>query len=153
MRNSISMIAIYTQATEAKRSSPAIAARNSHKPAHSPSIFPSGTFINGILCSPHNATTNFLYASSSQDSLRTHICAWRRSRALLASRRPRARPSWMRASLRTPFSASRTDIWPDPPLPVAGTSTSSAGAGEVGSSPSDCNKDVSKESNWLRGYE
>src|SRR6266487_4479112 len=42
-------------------------------PAHSPSCFPSGTLIKGMLCSEHSATTNFLYASSSHASLRTHI--------------------------------------------------------------------------------
>jgi hypothetical protein len=47
----------------------------SHKPAHSPNCFPSGTLIKGILCSEHSATTNFLYASSSHASLRTHMCA------------------------------------------------------------------------------
>jgi hypothetical protein len=31
-----------------------------HKPAHSPSCFPSGTLMSGILCSPHRATTSFL---------------------------------------------------------------------------------------------
>jgi len=82
----------------------------SHKPAHSPNCFPSGTLIKGILCSEHNATTNFLYASSSQASLRTHMCACRLSNALEASRRPRARPSCIRASFKTPLRASRTDI-------------------------------------------
>jgi hypothetical protein len=48
---------------------------NSHKPAHSPNCFPSGTLIKGILCSEQSATTNFLYASSSQASFRTHMCA------------------------------------------------------------------------------
>ena len=31
-----------------------------HRPTHSPSIFPSGTLIRGILCSEHRATTSFL---------------------------------------------------------------------------------------------
>jgi hypothetical protein len=34
-----------------------------HKPAHSPSCLPSGTLINGILCSEQRAMTSFLYAS------------------------------------------------------------------------------------------
>ena len=84
--------------------------KNSHNPAHSPNIFPSGTWINGIPCSPHSATTSFLYASSSHASFSTHMCAWRRSSALEASRSPRARPSWMRASFRTPLRASRV-VW------------------------------------------
>lgn len=118
------------------------------RPAHSPNCFPSGTLIKGILCSEHSATTNFLYASSSHASLRTHICAWRLSRAFDASRRPRARPSCMRASLRTPFRASRTDIWPLLAAASPATSTSSASAtsaaGEVGSSTSDCDIEVNK---------
>lgn len=32
----------------------------SHNPAHSPNIFPSGTLISGIPCSPQSATTSFL---------------------------------------------------------------------------------------------
>ena len=113
----------------------------SQRPAHSPSCLPSGTLINGILCSEHRAMTSFLYASSSQASFRTHMCAWRRSSALEASRRPRARPSCIRASLRTPLSASRTDIWPFEPSAV--TSTSSAASGALFSSTSDC-KQVSE---------
>lgn len=64
------------------------------------------------------------------------MCAWRRSRALEASRRPRARPSWMRDRRRTPLRASRTDIWP---LEAASaeTSTSSWTSGWL-SSTSDC---------------
>lgn len=46
---------------------------NIHNPTHSPNIFPSGTLINGILCSEQSATTSFLYASSSQLSFSTHI--------------------------------------------------------------------------------
>lgn len=108
-----------------------------HKPAHSPNCFPSGTLIKGILCSEQRATTNFLYASSSHASLRTHMCAWRRSRALEASRRPLARPSCISASLRTPFNASITDICPLDASPETSTSSASATIGEVGSSTSD----------------
>lgn len=119
-------------------------------PAHWPSSFPSGTLINGILCSEHNATTSFLYASSSQASFSTHIWACRRSSALLASRSPRASPSCISAILRTPFNASRTDIWPLPaeasplistsPPPVSPPSLASpVSLGELGSSPSDYN--------------
>lgn len=43
----------------------------------------------------------------------------------------------MRAVLRTPFKASSTDICPLTALSAL-ASTSSAGGGEVGSSPSDC---------------
>lgn len=94
-------------------------------PAHSPSCFPSGTLIKGILCSEQRAMTSFLYGSSSQASLRTHMCAWRLSRALDASRRPRARPSCIRASLRTALRESRTDGCPDGAASPE-TSTSSA---------------------------
>lgn len=74
------------------------------------------------------------------------MCAWRRSSALLASRSPRARPSWIRASLSTPLRASLTDIWAELPagaVPLVSTSSPSAtsGGGEVGSSPSDCSGD------------
>lgn len=33
---------------------------NLQRPAHSPSCFPSGTLIRGILCSEHRAMTSFL---------------------------------------------------------------------------------------------
>lgn len=33
---------------------------NIQRPTHSPSIFPSGTLMSGILCSEHRATTSFL---------------------------------------------------------------------------------------------
>ncbi len=115
---------------------------DSHNPAHSPNIFPFSTLISGMECSAHSATTSFLYASSSHVSFSTHIWAWRRSSALLASRSPRARPSWIRANFSTPFNASFTLIWEEPvgALPDVSTSpaSSTSGRGELGSSPSDC---------------
>lgn len=140
-------------------------------PAHSPSCFPSGTLINGILCSEQSAMTNFLYASSSHASLRIQTWAWRRSRAVIqlaftydvivvvglwcswegigvvsrdrilnipfdASRRPRARPSWIKAVLRQDLSASRTEIDP-PEVASALTSTSSSATTLLVSSASD----------------
>lgn len=67
------------------------------------------------------------------------MCAWRRSSVFAASRRPRARPSWISEMRSTPFSASRTDIWPEPLPESADTSTSSAATGGLDwvSSPSD----------------
>lgn len=125
---------------------------NIQRPTHSPSIFPSGTLIKGILCSEQSATTNFLYASSSQPSFRTHMCAWRRSRVFAASRRPRARPSWISEIRSTPFRASRTLIWPDALPESADTSTSSAATGGLDwvSSPSDCFQFVSFRWSRLR---
>ena len=48
------------QLTNPSAAKPLEKAQHLHNPLHSPSCFPSGTLINGILCSPHSATTSFL---------------------------------------------------------------------------------------------
>merc|ERR1712130_324783 len=93
------------------------------RPAHSPSFLASDTLIKGILSSPslHKASTNLMMDSSVTLSQSTHIWASLRERALEASRKPRARPSWTRAVRRTPLRASSMEMVPE----VSSTTTSS----------------------------
>jgi hypothetical protein len=71
----------------------------------------SATSINGILRSLHNAMINFLYACSLHDWDKTQSCAVPRSKALTASNKPRAKPSWCKEVLTTARNASNGVYW------------------------------------------
>merc|ERR1711868_71324 len=76
-----------------------------HRPAHSPSFMLLSTLIKGMPCSIQRAVMSFLYIGSSQFSARIQSRACLLSRALAASLTPLARPSAIRACLRTSWMA------------------------------------------------
>merc|ERR1719422_2804486 len=76
-----------------------------HRPAHSPSFMLLSTLIRGMPCSMQRAVMSFLYIGSSQFSARMQSRACLLSRALAASLTPPARPSAIRACLRTSWMA------------------------------------------------
>merc|ERR1711882_1751 len=84
-----------------------------HRPAHSPSFMLESTLIRGIPCSMHRAVISFLYIGSSQFSARIHRSACLLSRALEASRTPRARPSAIKACFNTSWMAVLMSIGPE----------------------------------------
>merc|ERR1712043_138889 len=84
-----------------------------HRPDHSPSFMLLSTLIRGMPCSMQRAVMSFLYIGSSQFSARIHRRACLLSRALAASLTPRARPSVMRACLRTSWMAVLMSMGPD----------------------------------------
>merc|ERR1719511_555987 len=83
------------------------------RPAHSPSFMLLSTLIRGMPCSMHRAEISFLYMGSSQFSARMQSSACLLSRAFWVSLTPLARPSAMRACLRTSWMAVLMSMGPE----------------------------------------
>merc|ERR1719511_324522 len=92
-------------------------------PAHSPSFMLLSTLMSGIPCSMQRAVISFLYMGSSQFSAKIQSRACLLSSAWDACLTPLARPSAMRACLRTSWMAVLISMGPE------------AGAAEGTSSP------------------
>merc|ERR1711879_473420 len=88
--------------------------------------------IRGMPCSMHRAEISFLYMGSSQFSARMQRRAWRLSRAFWVSLTPLARPSAMRACLRTSWMAVLISMGPEA---EAALGTSSPSTSDILSSP------------------
>merc|ERR1719186_259837 len=100
------------------------------RPAHSPSFMLESTLMRGMSCSQQRAVTSFLYMGSSQFSARMQSRACLLSRALADSWRPRARPSEMRADLRTSWMAVLMSMAP-PAAGAAAEGTSSPSTSDI----------------------